>query len=98
VAEYKLSRNAGLKLRDIFECTDETFGRYQADAYHAGLEKTFGLIAEFPRIGRASDELVPGLRRFRFQSHHIFYVLDDKHVLILQIFHVSQDIRPELFD
>jgi toxin ParE1/3/4 len=97
VADYKLSRNAGLKLRDIFEYTDETFRRYQPDNYHAGLEKTFGLIAEFPRIGRAVDELFPGLRIFRFQSHHISYALEDDHVLIMQIFHVSQDIRPELF-
>ena len=38
---------------------------YQAEAYHAGLERTFGLLADFPSIGINSDEIVPGCRRFR---------------------------------
>jgi toxin ParE1/3/4 len=97
VPEYRISLRARRTLMEVFEFT-ESFGRYQADAYHAGFEKTFGLIAEFPRIGRAADDLTAGLRRFRFQSHHIFYKPDDGYVLIVQIFHVSQDVRPELFE
>jgi toxin ParE1/3/4 len=31
------------------------FSRYQAEAYHAGLERTFGLLADFPGIGIAAD-------------------------------------------
>jgi len=98
MAEFRLSLRARRTLIDIYAFTDEKFGRYQADAYHAGFEKTFGLIAEFPRIGRTADELMAGLRRFRFQSHHIFYFVEDDHVLVLDIFHVSQDVRPELFE
>ncbi len=98
MAEFRLSLRVRRTLIEIHEFTDGRFGRYQADAYHAGFEKTFGLIAEFPRIGRAADEILAGVRRFRFQSHHIFYRVESKHVLILDIFHVSQDIGPELFE
>lgn len=67
MVEYRLSRRAEADLLDIYAYTDGTFGRYQADAYHAGLEHTFGLLAEFPLIGSAADEVVQGFRRFRFQ-------------------------------
>lgn len=98
MAEFRLSLRVRRTLIEIYEFTDGRFGRYQADAYHAGFEKTFSLIAEFPRIGRGADEILAGVRRFRFQSHHIFYRVEDDHVLILDIFHVSQDIGPELFE
>ena len=78
--------------------TAARFGRYQAEAYHAGFERTFGLLAEFPGIGISADELVPGYRRFRFQSHYVFYTAETDHVLIRALIHVRQDLRPALFE
>ena len=98
VAEYRISDRAKLVLIDIYDFTDDKFGRYQADAYHAGFERTFGLIADFPGIGRSADELLPGLRRFRFQSHTIFYSFENDQVLIRTIVHVKQDLRSDLFE
>jgi plasmid stabilization system protein ParE len=57
MAEYRLSVRARSQLIDIFEFTAMTFGAYQAEAYHAGLERTSGLLADFPRIGHQVDEL-----------------------------------------
>jgi toxin ParE1/3/4 len=73
MAEYRLSVRARSHLLDIYEFTTLTFGQYQAEAYHAGLESTFSLLADFPRIGQPMDELASRHRRFRFQSHNIFY-------------------------
>jgi toxin ParE1/3/4 len=98
MAEYHLSVRARSQLIDIYELTAVTFGAYQAEAYHAGLERTFGLLADFPRIGHRVDELAVGHRRFRFQSHNIFYTEETTHVLIRAIYHYAQDIRPQLFD
>ncbi|SHL62340.1 toxin ParE1/3/4 [Bradyrhizobium lablabi] len=98
MAEYRLSVRARFQLLDIYEFTAATFGPYQAEAYHAGLERTFSLLADFPRIGQAVDELATGHRRFRFQSHNIFYTEEAEHILIRSIFHYAQDIRPQLFD
>ncbi|HEX7920318.1 MAG TPA: type II toxin-antitoxin system RelE/ParE family toxin [Bradyrhizobium sp.] len=75
-----------------------TFGQCQAEAYHAGLERTFGLLADFPRIGQSVDELASRHRRFRFQSHSIFYTEEAGYILIRAIYHHAQDIRPQLFD
>jgi toxin ParE1/3/4 len=46
VAEFRLSERARADLTDICEFTVRTFGLYQADAYHAGLARTFGLLAD----------------------------------------------------
>lgn len=98
MAEYRLSLRARRDLLDIYAFTDARFGRYQAEAYHAGFERTFGLLADFPGIGINADELAPGLRRFRFQSHYIFYIEEHGHVLIRALIHVRQDLRPALFE
>jgi toxin ParE1/3/4 len=98
VSEYRLSIRAHADVLDIYAFSEERFGRYQAEAYHAGLERTFGLLADFPGIGVAADELVAGYRRFRFQSHYIFYTQEPDHILIRALIHVRQDLRPSLFE
>jgi toxin ParE1/3/4 len=54
VADFRLSERAEHDLIEIYDYTEETFGAYQAEAYHAGLERTFDLLASFHRIGRAA--------------------------------------------
>ena len=98
MAEFRLSERAKTKLVEIDAYTEQVFGRYQADAYSAGFEKTFELLATFPRIGRSADELKAGYRRYRHQSHHIFYTEEVDHVLIRTIIHTAQDLRPDLID
>ena len=68
MAEYRLSLRTEANLFDIYAFAE---AKYQADAYHAGFERIFSLLADFPRIGTPCDELVAGYRRFRFQAHYI---------------------------
>lgn len=70
----------------------------QADAYYTGLERTFGLLADFPRIGTSADDLVRHYRRFRFQSHYVFYSEESEFVLIRALIHISMDLRSGLFE
>jgi len=97
MAEFRLANRARADLIDIYDFTESKFGAYQADAYHAGLVRSCGLLADFPRIGQSVDELAPGYRRFQFQSHLIFYTVQPDHVEIRAIVHSAQDIRPQLF-
>jgi len=97
MADYKRSSRVEAKLVEIYAHTENNFGRYQADAYSAGLERTFGLLADFPKMGAEVYDLAPTHRRFRFQYHHIFYTEESYGVFIRDIFHVAQDIRPALF-
>lgn len=98
MAEYRLTQRARADLIDIYDFTEEKFGGYQAEAYHAGLVRSFGLLADFPLIGQTVDDLAAGYRRFRFQSHLIFYSVQRDFVEIRAVVHGSQDIRPQLFE
>jgi plasmid stabilization system protein ParE len=51
MGDYQLSRQAENDLLTIYASTEEQFGKYQADAYHAGFERSFGLLADFPLMG-----------------------------------------------
>jgi toxin ParE1/3/4 len=98
MGEYRLSRQAEDDLLTIYKSTEEKFGKYQADAYHAGFERSFGLLADFPRMGTSVDELVVGFRRFRFQSHYIFYTENSDDILIRGLIHVRMNLRSDLFE
>jgi toxin ParE1/3/4 len=98
VPEFRLSERAERDLVEIYDYTDQTFGAYQADAYHAGLERTFDLLANFPRIGLAVNEIAAGFRRFRFQAHLVFYTEEDDFILIRAVLHQAREIKPDLFD
>jgi toxin ParE1/3/4 len=98
VAKYKISVRARGHLYDIYKYTASTFGEYQAEAYLSGLERTFGLLADFPGIGQLAEELAKRHKRFRFQAHVIFYTQEADSILIRAVFHHARKIRPQLFD
>ena len=98
MSEFRLSKRATVRLGEIYQFSEDRFGRYQAEAYLAGFKRNFGLLAEFPRMGRAADEIAPSLRRFRYQSHFIFYSIEADHILIRGLPHVRQKLRPDLFE
>jgi toxin ParE1/3/4 len=98
MADCRLTQRARADLIDIYDFTESKFGAYQAEAYHAGLVRSFGLLADFPLIGQTVDELASDYRRFRFQSHLIFYTVQPNHVEIRAVVHGALDIRPQLFE
>jgi toxin ParE1/3/4 len=98
VADFRLSERTERDPIEIYDYTEETFGAYQADAYHAGLDRTFDLLASFPLIGRAADEMASGFRRFRFQAHTIFYTEEAGFILIRAVLHQAREIKPDLFE
>lgn len=95
---YKLSPAAGHSISEIVDYTDATFGDNQTAAYLAGLEASFELLVKFPGIGTAAFEIKQGLRRYRYQSHYIFFTEQPDYILIEDIFHVRRNIRRDLFD
>ncbi len=98
MGSYRLSQLARRQIRGIGRYTLKRFGDYQARAYHAGLERTFGLLADFPKMGAEAGEWLSGARRFRFQSHIVVYTEDPDGIFIHAVFHSAQNIRPELFE
>ena len=98
ITSYKLSRAAEKSLAEIVAYSDATFGAMQTAAYVAGLEASCTLLVSYPRIGSASFEIKAGLRRYRYQSHYIFYTEQGDHLLIEDLIHVRRNLRRDLFD
>lgn len=71
---YRVSNAAADDIEAIVEYTIAVFGKVQAIAYHASIERTFQVLAEFPRIGRPTYDLEEGLYRFPHKAHMIFYL------------------------
>ena len=98
MGEFRLSERADLQLDDIYFYGVQTFGVYQAEAYHSGLARIFGLIADFPLMGASADFVKVGLRRLRFQVHFVYYTVETDHVFIKGILPQRMNIRPDIFE
>ncbi|MDH3661639.1 MAG: type II toxin-antitoxin system RelE/ParE family toxin [Alphaproteobacteria bacterium] len=98
MAKYQLSSQAAAALEDIYVYTALTFGADQAEAYHESFHRIFSLLADFPKLGKSADELIPGWRQFRHMKHLIFYTPDSDPMTIQAVIHGSMDVRKHLMD
>lgn len=98
MADYVLSEAADRSLEDIYIYTHDNHGPAQAEAYHEAFHRMFGLLADFPYLGRSADEFRSGLRQYPQGSHVIYYSVRKGTVHIEQIFHHAQNVRPHMFD
>jgi toxin ParE1/3/4 len=60
------------------------------------VEEHCQLLAAHPLLGRARDELVPGLRSLPFGRYVIFYRALDDGVEIVRVLHGARDLRRAL--
>lgn len=84
---YRLTRQARADLHGIFRQGYEWFGETQAEAYAAGLDETFRLLADTPRMGRLAETVAPDVRRHEYRSHVVLYEESADGVLILAVIH-----------
>lgn len=63
---YRLSGQAERDVERIGDDGMAKFGLAQAMRYHLALESRFELLAEYPRIGRPTYDLRPGLYRWPY--------------------------------
>ncbi|MXS81833.1 type II toxin-antitoxin system RelE/ParE family toxin [Nitrosomonas oligotropha] len=50
-----------------------------------------GLLVKNPQPEHSATELVPNLKRFEYQSHIVFYIPKESHILIVRILHQRMD-------
>ncbi len=63
-----------------------------ADRWVDQLDGQFRMLATQPKMGRARDELVPGVRSFPFGRYVVFYVPIDKGIDVVRLLHGARDI------
>lgn len=95
---YRLTPLAAEALREIYLYTQRAFGTYQAEAYLEGFRSAFGLLARFNEIGARADDIKAQWRRYRYQSHFIFYTIETNDILIRAILHAARVPRSPLIE
>lgn len=93
---YRLSRRAEDDVDGILEYSLLQWGEAKADEYVAGLHALFEEIALYPQRGLESLRLQPGLRRWLYQSHAVFYRKKKDEILIVRVLHVRMDVPRHL--
>jgi toxin ParE1/3/4 len=68
-------------------------GEAQADAFLDKILKQCQQLAQFPRMGRARENLAPNLRSFPVKKFVIFYRPIDDTVEIIRVLHGARDIE-----
>lgn len=93
MAAYRLTRRAAADLDGIFEYTAERFGIAQARGYFDGLDACCASLAANPLLGGTAESLSPGLRRYVFRSHVVFYRAGSEGVVIVRVLHARMDAQ-----
>lgn len=65
------------------------WGEAQASRYLRAVEDACERLARNPMLGRACDEIRPGLRRMPEGSHTIFYRAASTGILVVRVLHAS---------
>ncbi len=71
--EIRQTPQAEADLLEIWDYLAENQSEDNAEAYLLKLELQIELLLSQPMMGRSAEELRPGLRRFPFQNHAVFY-------------------------
>ena len=87
MAAFRFSRRAETDLLSIGEYTLRTWGKVQAARYINELELCCQTLADNPALGRACDDIRPGLRRLEHRKHVIFYRQQHRGILVSRILH-----------
>jgi toxin ParE1/3/4 len=91
---HRLAPHARAELSNIWNYIARESGNLAAaDGVIDAITERFYLLAEFPYMGRARDDLRFGLRSFPVGQYVIIYTIDDGDVQILHVFHGRQDIE-----
>jgi toxin ParE1/3/4 len=94
--QFILAPEARQDLRGILLYTERRWDKRQRSAYKARLDHAMRELARFPNLGRARDDISPGLRGFPVEAHIIFYRVDDQTVRIVRVLHGMMDAAAQL--
>lgn len=84
-------------LDEIWNYTDQRFGRVQAEVYLREIAAACTAIEQGERSGTSIDVIRPGYRKLPVRSHVIFFCRTDKGVTeIIRILHQRMDVGLKL--
>lgn len=96
MADYRLRPRAVADLDEIWDYTFSTWDEAQAERYLTGLRGALTVLAGHPDLGRARNDLHPGLMVSNYVKHLIFYLPAGWGIDVVRVLHGSQDIPEHL--
>jgi toxin ParE1/3/4 len=78
-------------IREILQYTAETWGEKHRRSSAERLSATMQKLTELPSLGRARNEIAPGIRCQPSQQHMIYYQVTDQAILIVRVLHQKMD-------
>jgi len=63
-----------------------------ADNFLSSLESRLDMLAHQPRMGRARDELMNGLRSFPIGRYVVFYLAHSDGIEVVRVLHGARDL------
>jgi toxin ParE1/3/4 len=87
VATFRFSQRAEADLLEIGAYTLGRWGEGQTLRYIDDLEACCRMLAANPALGRAADDIRPGLRRMECGRHVVFYRQGAGGILVSRILH-----------
>ena len=91
MVSYKLSNLAKEDLARIYEYGIENFGLAQAQSYLLGLQEHFNHLANNDLYVRDASQYAAKLKQSQFKREVIFYLPDDKDILIVRVLGKNMD-------
>ena len=86
---YRLTRDAGRDLTSIRGFTIRQWGDKQSRKYIIELRNTLTLLSENPLIGKRRKDIGESIYSFPYASHVIYYLLENKQLVVIGILHGS---------
>jgi toxin ParE1/3/4 len=94
---HRLAPQARAELSSIWNYIFKESGNaVAADSVIDAITERFYLLSQYPHMGRARDDLRPGLHSFPVGQDVIICTIEDGDVEILHVFHGRQDIEGQL--
>lgn len=91
MGSYKLTQKAEEEIENIYEYSILNFGLSVAQDYVTGLHKCFGVLADNISWGNDYGNIEPGLWRYEYRSHSIYYQITEGGILIIKVLGNRQD-------
>jgi toxin ParE1/3/4 len=97
MTRYVLRPRARRDIENIWDYTAATWSQSQAEIYIRLIQRTLELLADDPRLGRAWDEIRAGYRKFRADSHIVFYrIIATSGIEVVRVLHESMDFEQHM--
>ena len=91
MARYKLTHKAASEIETIYRYSILHFGIPTAQHYVSGIHHCLLLLAEHPDWGKPYDFVLPGLQRYEYRSHAVYYRAVSEGILIIRVLGNRQD-------